>query len=89
MTSKNETETLEFLYSHNTTHFLIDSTDIGKYPAFASIGSNEKGDRYSYIPTLLKDNSQASEKKNDGTWSVTVKFKTKTKNIISTYLQTI
>jgi len=64
LTSKNETETLEFLYSHNTTHFLIDSTDIGKYPAFASIGSNEKGDRYSYIPTLLKDNSQASEKKN-------------------------
>ncbi len=55
---------LEFLYAHNVTHFLIDSTDIGKYSAFSYIGSNEKLDRRSYIQTFLKDPSQTREAKN-------------------------
>lgn len=57
-------KTLEFLYSHNVTHFLIDSTDIGKYSAYSTIGSDVTYDRRSWIPTLLRDNSQTTERKN-------------------------
>jgi asparagine N-glycosylation enzyme membrane subunit Stt3 len=64
LTGPNESEALEFLYAHNTTHFLIDSTDIGKYSAFSTIGSDVNYDRASYIPTILRDQSQVQEKKN-------------------------
>lgn len=69
LTGPDQTEALEFLYAHDTTHFLIDSTDIGKYSAFSSIGSNKDYDRRSWISTFLKDNAQVSETKN-GTLSV-------------------
>lgn len=64
LTGTSNKDALEFLYVHNTTHFLIDSTDIGKYGAFSFIGSNEKLDRQSYIPVFHKDNNQIAEKKN-------------------------
>ncbi len=64
LTGPNETEALEFLYAHNTTHFLIDSTDIGKYGAFSSIGSDAHYDRASFIPTFLRDTTYSQEKKN-------------------------
>lgn len=48
-------ETLSFLYSHNTTHFLIDSTDIGKYTAFSSIGSDKNYDRRSWMQYFGRD----------------------------------
>ncbi len=64
LTGTSNIEALEFLYAHNTTHFLIDSTDIGKYTAFSSIGSDENYDRRSWIPTFLRDNSQTVERKN-------------------------
>lgn len=64
LTSPNTINALEFLYTHNTTHFLIDSTDIGKYSAFSSIGSDENYDRASFIPTLGKNYEQSQEKKN-------------------------
>jgi len=64
LTSPNSTDALEFLYAHNTTHFLIDSTDIGKYAAFSSIGSDATYDRRSWIPTFLRDNNQIKETKN-------------------------
>lgn len=64
LTGTNETEALEFLYAHNTTHFLIDSTDIGKYGAFSSIGSDANYDRASFIPSLVRDTTYAQEKKN-------------------------
>ncbi|MBU0467061.1 MAG: hypothetical protein KJ718_01500 [Nanoarchaeota archaeon] len=64
LTGPNETEALEFLYAHKTTHFLIDSTDIGKYSAFSSIGSDVNYDRASYIPTFVRDLGQTQEKKN-------------------------
>ncbi|MEK6908512.1 MAG: STT3 domain-containing protein [Nanoarchaeota archaeon] len=65
LTESNLDNTLEFLYAHNITHFLIDSTDIGKYSAFSTIGSNATYDRRSWIPTLLLDNSQTTERKNN------------------------
>jgi dolichyl-diphosphooligosaccharide--protein glycosyltransferase len=64
LTGPDEREALEFLYVHNTTHFLIDSTDIGKYSAFSSIGSDANYDRASFIPAFLRDDSQVQEKKN-------------------------
>jgi len=64
LTGDNEKDALEFLYAHNTTHFLIDSSDIGKYGAFSSIGSDENYDRYSWIPTMLSDQRQIRETRN-------------------------
>lgn len=64
LTGDNEPDALEFLYNHNVTHLLIDSSDIGKYTAFSSIGSDEKYDRYSWIQPFLLDDRQTQETKN-------------------------
>ncbi len=64
LTGPDERQALEFLYAHETTHFLIDSTDIGKYSAFSSIGSDANYDRASSIPAFLRDDSQVQERKN-------------------------
>jgi len=64
ITSPDKSFALDFLYAHNTTHFLLDSTDIGKYGAFSSIGSDINYDRRSNIPSLFKENKQTLEKKN-------------------------
>src|SRR3989344_4568606 len=64
LTGDNQADSLEFLYNHNATYLLIDSTDIGKYGAFASIGSNENYDRYSWIGTYSLDEKQTQETNN-------------------------
>lgn len=64
LTGDNPEEALEFLYNHNATHLLIDSTDIGKYGAFSSIGSDKEYDRYSWIGTFLLDDKQTMETNN-------------------------
>jgi len=64
LTGTNEKDALEFLYAHNGTHLLIDSTDIGKYTAFSSIGSDENYDRFSWISTFVIDEKQTQETKN-------------------------
>ncbi|MDP2926028.1 MAG: STT3 domain-containing protein [Nanoarchaeota archaeon] len=64
LTGDNQEDSLEFLYNHNASYLLIDSTDIGKYGAFASIGSDEKFDRYSWIMTMLLDEKQTTETNN-------------------------
>lgn len=65
LTGSNQKDSLEFLYAHNATHLLIDSTDIGKYPAFSSIGSDEKYDRLSQISTFLMQEAQTRETANE------------------------
>ena len=65
LTTTNERDALDFLYAHNGTNLLIDSTDIGKYPAFSSIGSNANYDRYSWIPTITMDDTQTKETNNE------------------------
>lgn len=66
LTAQNETEALEFLYAHNVSYLLIDSTDIGKYPAYSSIGSDETGkDRLSWISMFVLDDKQTQETKNE------------------------
>jgi len=64
LTGSDKKAALEFLYAHNTTHFLIDSTDIGKYGAFSSIGSDTGYDRQSWMSVFVKDNNQIKETKN-------------------------
>jgi len=61
LTGDNQEDALEFLYNHNATHLLIDSTDIGKYGAFSSIGSDEYYDRFSHIGTFLLDEAETLE----------------------------
>ncbi|MFA5258570.1 MAG: STT3 domain-containing protein [Candidatus Pacearchaeota archaeon] len=65
LTGDNQKDSLEFLYNHNTTHLLIDSSDIGKYGAFSSIGSDKNYDRYSWFGTFLLDESQTQETSNE------------------------
>ncbi|MGB9708174.1 MAG: STT3 domain-containing protein [Candidatus Pacearchaeota archaeon] len=66
LTATNENDALEFLYAHNVSYLLIDSTDIGKYGAYSSIGSDETGiDRLSWIPIYVLDEAQTQESKNE------------------------
>lgn len=56
---------LSAIKTYNATHLLIDSSDIGKYPAFSKIGSNVGGeDRYSQIPIFVNDPKQTAETSN-------------------------
>lgn len=64
LTAPDDKKAIEFLYAHNTTHFLIDSSDIGKYGAFSSIGSDENYDRRSWISAFIEDDRQTVEQKN-------------------------
>jgi len=57
--------TLSMMKTDNASYLLIDSSDIGKYPAFSKIGSDENGeDRYSQIPLFLIDPKQTKETSN-------------------------
>ena len=59
----NDKTALEFLYAHNTTHYLIDSTDIGKYGAYSKIGSDVNYDRIAYIPNFFINERETKETK--------------------------
>ncbi|MEK6829600.1 MAG: STT3 domain-containing protein, partial [Nanoarchaeota archaeon] len=53
---------LSFMKTHNVSYLLIDSTDLGKYGAYSSIGSDETGeDRLSQIPVMVYNPSQSRE----------------------------
>lgn len=48
----------------NISYFLIDPTDVGKYSAYSSIGSDDTGiDRYSWLITMISDPNQIQETK--------------------------
>lgn len=49
LTGHSDEEALQFLKAKNATHLLIISDEIGKYPAFSTIGSDTNYDRYSWI----------------------------------------
>ncbi|MBS3073730.1 hypothetical protein J4465_02965 [Candidatus Pacearchaeota archaeon] len=66
MTAESEQTTLQLCKAHNISYILFDSTDIGKYGAYASIGSDKtKTDRASWIPTYILDEKQTQELKNE------------------------
>ena len=64
LTGHNDTEALELLKANNATNVLIISDEIGKYPAFSSIGSDEDYDRYSWINTFSLDLQNTKETRN-------------------------
>jgi asparagine N-glycosylation enzyme membrane subunit Stt3 len=68
LTGDNQSDSLDFLYSHNADYLIIDSTDIGKYGAFSSIGSNENFDRYSNIVTQLMNEGYTQQDANGTTY---------------------
>jgi len=61
LTGTEDSKALEFLKTHEATHLLIDSTDIGKYSAFSSIAGDENNDRFSFIPTHFIDPGSTQE----------------------------
>ncbi|MDI6737761.1 MAG: STT3 domain-containing protein [Nanoarchaeota archaeon] len=65
LTAQNETEALEFLKSRNVSHLLIVSDEIGKYPAYSSIGADRNYDRYSWISTFAMQPNQIRETRNE------------------------
>ncbi|MFH0832028.1 MAG: STT3 domain-containing protein [archaeon] len=65
LTGQSEQEALEVLKTHNVSYLLIDPTDIGKYSAYSSIGSDLNYDRYNYIPTFMLDEKQTQETRNE------------------------
>ncbi len=50
-----------FMKTHDVSYLLIDSTDLGKYTAYSSIGSNKEFDRFAGIPLMNSDSSQTRE----------------------------
>ena len=64
LTAQNLKEPLPFLKTHNVSYLLIVADEIGKYPAFSLIGSDEKYDRYGWIGTYALDPSQTQETRN-------------------------
>jgi len=64
LTAESESEARELLHAHNVSYFLIDSTDVGKYSAYSSIGSDENYDRFSWIGTFQLDEKNIQETKN-------------------------
>lgn len=66
LTGDNQKDALEFLYTHNATHLLIDSSDMAKYGAFSQIGSDENFDRLSQGPlSFISDEKNIQETKNE------------------------
>lgn len=66
MTAQNEKTALRLCKAHNVSYYLIDPTDISKYGAYSSIGSNETGiDRLSWISMFALDEKQTQESKNE------------------------
>ncbi|MBW6442501.1 hypothetical protein K0A97_01815 [Patescibacteria group bacterium] len=62
LTSPTPETALSLMKSHNVSYLLIDSTDIGKYAAFSTIGSDDTGkDRRSWIPIMPLEPSQVYE----------------------------
>ncbi len=72
MNAQNEKTALQLCKAYNVSYFLIDSSDIGKYSAFASIGSDKTGiDRLSWISTFVLNEQQTQETKNETTYVYT------------------
>ncbi len=64
LTNPNNNSALSFMKTQNVSYLLIDSTDIGKYPAYSSIANGNASDRLSQIPVMILDNSQTQETNN-------------------------
>jgi asparagine N-glycosylation enzyme membrane subunit Stt3 len=61
LTNPSPESAISFMKSNNVSYLLIDQTDIGKYPAYSSIGSNPEWDRMASITTMISDPAQIQE----------------------------
>jgi len=52
---------LSFMKTNNASYLLIDPTDLGKYPAYSKIGSDEDWDRLSAMSVMPYDPQQTQE----------------------------
>jgi len=68
LTAHSYVEALELLKANNATHLLIVSDEIGKYPAYSSIGSDINYDRYSWINTFTLDTNDIQETRDGKTF---------------------
>ncbi len=64
LTGQTFEEPLGFLFGHNADYLLIISDEIGKYPAYSTIGSDVNYDRRSFIPTFMIDQANSQETRN-------------------------
>jgi len=65
LTTPNPETALSFMKTQDVSYLLIDPSDLGKYPAYSRIGSDEEGmDRFSQIPVMVSDPSQTQETPN-------------------------
>ncbi|MFH0712171.1 MAG: STT3 domain-containing protein [archaeon] len=67
LTTPSPETALSFFKTFNIDYFLIDSTDLGKYPAYSAIGGgngSDAMDRYAVIPVMLADAKQTRETAN-------------------------
>jgi len=65
LTSPDPDASLSFMKTNDISYLLIDPTDLGKYSAYSSIGSDaETQDRYSWLPIFGMDPSQTQETAN-------------------------
>ena len=65
LTTTNPETALSFMKTQNVSYLLIDQTDLGKYPAYSKIGSDDNGeDRLSQISIMVSDPSQIQETAN-------------------------
>ena len=68
LTTPNPETALSFMKSQNVSYLLIDPTDLGKYPAYSRIGSDETGnDRFSQIAIMISDPNQNQQTANKTT----------------------
>ncbi|MCH8945297.1 MAG: hypothetical protein IIA85_00020 [Nanoarchaeota archaeon] len=69
LTTPNPDSALSYMKTWNVSYLLIDPTDLGKYPAYSSIGggSENSQDRYASISVMLLDPKQTVETTNGTT----------------------
>lgn len=65
LTAQSETEALEFLKARDVSYVLMISDEIGKYPAYSSIGADQNYDRYSWISTYTMQPNQIKETRDE------------------------
>ncbi len=64
LTEKKPEVALSLMKTYNVSHLLIDPTDMGKYPAYSKIGSNNEWDRFSTVSATSVDSSQTQTQGN-------------------------
>ncbi len=68
LTTPNETDALSFLQANDADYVLFVSDEVGKYPAFSSIGADLEYDRFSWINSFVLDPKQTFETRNETTY---------------------